>query len=256
MAGGKVDEYDSTLVLLPGLYREIQVCIPLGTVVVFKMVGKKLITEARILETAKAGQSTLTISPDSILTPLAKDAARDRGITIVVGTVPESGSGSSSGPPSPTSGSIICIGSDHGGFEYKTELVAFIRDLGWKVVDVGTDRPRSCDYPDFAYAVAKMVAEGRASVGIMLDGAGIGSAIVCNKVPGIRAACAYNEFTAWNARAHNNTNVLTLGSRTLGIEVCKAIIRTFLSTPYEGGRHERRVSKMMDVEARFTGDST
>ena len=85
----------------------------------------------------------------------------------------------------------------------------------------------------------------------MIDGAGLGSAMVCNKVPGIRAACCYNEFTAWNARAHNDAQVLTLGSRTLGIEVCKRIVDTFLGTDYEGGRHTRRVDKITDVEARF-----
>lgn len=97
-----------------------------------------------------------------------------------------------------------------------------------------------------------MVADGRAEVGIMIDGAGIGSSMVCNKVPGIRAACAYNEFTAWNARAHNNANVLTLGSRTLGIEVVKRIVTTFLETAFEGGRHAKRVDKMTDIETRFS----
>ena len=127
-------------------------------------------------------------------------------------------------------------------------MATFARELGWKVVDVGTSSEKSCDYPDFALKVATTVASGKAQVGLMIDGAGIGSAMVCNKVPGIRAACAYNEFTAWNARAHNDANVLTLGSRTLGIEVCKAIVRVFLTEAFHGGRHLARVRKIDAVD--------
>jgi len=97
-----------------------------------------------------------------------------------------------------------------------------------------------------------MVAEGRAGRGIMIDGVGVGSAIVCNKVPGIRAACAYNEFAAWNARAHNDCNVLTLGSRSMGVEVVRRIVKVFLESEFEGGRHARRVDKMTDIEERFS----
>ena len=142
---------------------------------------------------------------------------------------------------------VVALGSDHGGFAYKQELAAFVRERGWEVLDVGTHSEASCDYPDFAYAVARAVAVGRAGFGVMIDGAGIGSAMVCNKVSGIRAACAYNEFTAWNARAHNDAHVLTLGSRTLGIEVCKRIAAVFLDTAFEGGRHQARVAKIDEV---------
>lgn len=211
------------------------------------MAGKKLINEAFILDAAATGETSVTVPKNSILTPLARDTARERGIVVHFGDQP---SGSASISPS-AAANVVCIGSDHGGFDYKQILVAFLQELGWKVVDVGTDSNRSCDYPDFAYSVAKMVAEGRAGFGIMIDGVGVGSAIVCNKIPGVRAACAYNEFAAWNARAHNNSNVLTLGSRTMGIEVCKRIAAAFLKTDYEGGRHERRVRKMLDVENRF-----
>ena len=211
------------------------------------MPGKKLITETFILDAARTGETSVTVPTHSILTPLARDTARDRGITILFGDQTD---GPTAGPPAASS-RIVCLGSDHGGYEYKQELVSFLAGAGWKVVDVGTDSMRSCDYPDFAYAVAKMVTEGRAALGVMIDGAGIGSSIVCNKVPGIRAACAYSEFTAWNARAHNNANILTLGSKSLGIEVCKHVVSTFLDTEYEGGRHDRRVRKMADVEQRF-----
>src|SRR5690606_14888864 len=117
----------------------------------------------------------------------------------------------------------IVIGSDHGGLALKRELEPMLRSLGWSVTDVGTNSEASCDYPDFAYAVARAVASGVGSFGLMIDGAGPGSAIVCNKVPGIRAVAAASEFVAWNARAHNDSNVLTLGSRVTGIEVCKRI---------------------------------
>ena len=147
---------------------------------------------------------------------------------------------------------MVAIGSDHGGFDLKKDLIPFIVELGWRTRDVGTDSERSCDYPDFAYAVARLVTSGEAAFGIMIDGAGIGSAVACNKVPGARAACAYNEFTARNSRAHNNANILTLGSRTLGIEVCKSVVRAFLSTDFEGGRHQNRVDKISDIERRFS----
>ncbi|TDI70957.1 MAG: ribose 5-phosphate isomerase B [Bacteroidetes bacterium] len=212
------------------------------------MAGKKLINEAFILDAAVTGETSVTVPKDAILSPLARDTARERGITILFGDVP-----SSLVHVTPTAAErVIAIGSDHSGFDYKESLTLFLKDLDWKVVDVGTDSHRSCDFPDFAYAVGKMVAEDRAGVGIMIDGVGVGSAIVCNKIRGIRAACTYNEFAAWNARAHNNANVLTLGSRSMGIEVCKRIISTFLETEYEGGRHERRVRKMQDVEDRYS----
>ena len=211
------------------------------------MSTRKLINESHILEAVKSGNKSLSIPKGSIITPLARDAARKHGVTLTADVTP------SSRTKSATSASrILCIGSDHGGYALKGELTDFLKDQDWKVIDVGTDSSRSCDYPDFAYAVASMVADGRAKLGIMIDGAGIGSSIVCNKVPGIRAACAYNEFTAWNARAHNDANVLTLGSRTLGVEVVKRITSTFLATSYEGGRHELRVAKMTDIETKFS----
>lgn len=211
------------------------------------MPKKKLITEATVREALRQGKTSLTIPPNALITALARDAARDGSL----GFVEED----HSGPSSPLSArprlKVIALGSDHGGFGYKKTLKTFLKQLGWQVLDVGTDSEQSCDYPDFAFAVARAVALNKAGFGVMIDGAGIGSAMVCNKVPGIRAACAYNSFTAWNARAHNNANVLTLGSRTLGIEVCKRIVETFLATEFEGGRHLGRVAKIGDVEARF-----
>lgn len=217
------------------------------------MPGKQVVTESTVRAAVRAGRTSITVPPGSIVTPLARDIARDNEIVIEF-----SDRDTDSVPVDPAErpprSEVIALGSDHGGFELKQELIRHLSDAGRKVVDVGTDAPQPCDYPDFAFAVARMVASGRAGLGIMVDGAGLGSSMVCNKVPGVRAACAYNEFTAWNARAHNDANVLTLGSRTLGIEVVKRIVDTFLSSEFEGGRHARRVNKISDVERTFAGD--
>lgn len=201
-----------------------------------------------MLEALQTGRQSLVVAPNALITPLARDTARARGLTMV--TAPPDAPAASPTPRPRTH--VVALGNDHGGYGYKETLKPFVTELGWQVLDVGTDSEKSCDYPDFAFAVARAVALGKADFGVMIDGAGLGSAMVCNKVPGIRAACAYNEFTAWNARAHNDANVLTLGSRTLGIEVCKSVLQRFLATAFEGGRHAHRVDKIGDVEARFS----
>ena len=211
------------------------------------MAKRQLITEKQVLEAAEAGRTTLAVEAGALITPLARDTARERGVAFVE-AVAETPAAT---PPPAARPRVVALGSDHGGYGYKEQLKPFIEALGWQVMDVGTDSEKSCDYPDFAFAVARAVALGRAGFGVMIDGAGVGSAMVAGKVAGIRAACCYNEFTAWNARAHNDANVLTLGSRTLGIEVCKRIAEHFLTTDFEGGRHARRVEKITDVEARF-----
>jgi len=215
------------------------------------MAGKTVISEAHIRDALRRGLRTMTIAPNALVTPLAADAARAGGLALQRGTPDLAPSAHADHAAPPKS---LAIGSDHGGHAMKTELIPVLEKAGYHVLDVGTDAPTSCDYPDFAYGVARMVSSGRTRLGIMIDGAGIGSAMVCNKVPGIRAACAYNEFTAWNARAHNNANVLTLGSRTLGIEVVKRIVDVFLTTDFEGGRHAARIAKLTDIETRFARD--
>ena len=145
----------------------------------------------------------------------------------------------------------MAIGSDHGGLMLKTAVAEYLPSLGVRVIDVGTLSEEPCDYPDFAYMVAKTVADAQAELGIMIDGAGTGSCMVVNKIPGIRGACCAHEFTARSAREHNNANVLTLGSRVIGMELAKSIVRTFVETPFAGGRHEGRVQKITDVEQRF-----
>lgn len=210
------------------------------------MGGRKVITERHVTEAIRENKSTIVAPEKALITPLARDAARASGISIVCG---ESSAETSISKPA---NDMICIGSDHGGYDMKSELISMLKSSGKNVIDLGTDSPKSCDYPDYAYAVARMVADGRAGTGIMIDGVGVGSAMVCCKVPGVRAACAYNEFAAFNARAHNNANVLTLGSRTMGIEVVKRIVDVFLTTDFEGGRHAKRVQKIMDIEERFS----
>jgi len=142
----------------------------------------------------------------------------------------------------------VAVGSDHGGFDTKRGLVDYLRTLGYQVYDVGTDSKESVDYPDFALKVAKKVVSGDAERGIMIDGAGIGSCMVCNKVKGIRAAMCYDRRTIINSREHNNANVLTLGGplHSLG-DVCE-MAKLWLETRFEGGRHWSRVNKIMAAE--------
>jgi ribose 5-phosphate isomerase B len=212
------------------------------------MARRAVISEQKVRDAHRSGQGFVVVPDKALITPLARDAARDLGVEF------RSASEHPDAPPPPPSGPrAVAIGSDHGGFALKTELIPFVEQLGWSVHDVGTHSDAACDYPDFAYSTARMVADGRARLGIMIDGAGLGSAMVCNKVYRIRAASPYNEFTAWNARAHNDANVVTLGSRTLGIEICKAIVRVFLETDFEGGRHAKRVGKIADVDEAYRG---
>ncbi|NNG15910.1 MAG: RpiB/LacA/LacB family sugar-phosphate isomerase [Gemmatimonadales bacterium] len=130
-------------------------------------------------------------------------------------------------------------------------LKGHLQDQSYHVVDCGTEGTDSVDYPDFALAVAQLVAEGRAWRGIVVDGAGIGSCMAANKVPGVRASMCYDEATAVNSRAHNDANVLTLGAGMIGPEVGRQIVSRWLETPSEGGRHTRRVNKIMDIEHRY-----
>jgi ribose 5-phosphate isomerase B len=146
---------------------------------------------------------------------------------------------------------VVALGADHGGYDMKEDLRAYLDELGYQVVDCGVHSTDSVDYPDFAYAVAKLVAEGRVWRGIIVDGAGIGSCMAANKVPGIRAAMCYDHATAVNSREHNDANVLTLGGVLVGRNLARQITKTWLETSFGGGRHARRVDKIMDIERRF-----
>ena len=192
------------------------------------------------------------MAPGTLITPLAREEAERRRITLREGVEP-----SAAQPPAPTSASptdpsrYVALGADHGGFELKTLLKAYLVELGYTVTDVGCFSPDAVDYPDLAYAVARLVADGRVVAGIMMDGAGIGSAMVANKVPGVRAALCYDLSTALNSREHNHANVLTLGAGLIGPGLARQIVKTWLETPWGAGRHAKRVEKIMQVEQRF-----
>jgi len=145
----------------------------------------------------------------------------------------------------------IAIGADHGGFSLKEKVNKHLAELGYNVTDCGTYDTQSVDYPDFAYAVAKMVSEGKAWRGIVIDGAGIGSCMVANKVPGVRASMCYDHATAVNSREHNDANVLTLGAGLIGENLAMQIIDTWLKAEFLGGRHARRIDKIVAIEKQF-----
>lgn len=151
----------------------------------------------------------------------------------------------------PAAEGSIALGADHGGFPLKERISFRLSELGWKVHDCGTDSAESVDYPDFAQAVARLVADGTCEAGIMIDGAGIGSAIVANKVPGVRAAACYDVSQASNSRGHNHANVLTLGAGLVGESLAWQIVEAWLATPWAEGRHARRVAKITEIEGEY-----
>ena len=135
----------------------------------------------------------------------------------------------------------IAIGSDHAGFEYKERIRAYLASLGHTVVDFGTGSNAPVDYPLFIRPVAEAVAKGTCERGVVLGGSGNGEAIVANRVPGVRCALCWNSESARLARQHNNANVISLGQRMMTIEVALDLVRIWLETPFEGGRHQRRI---------------
>ncbi len=149
----------------------------------------------------------------------------------------------------------IAIGADHAGVDVKQRLVALLKSAGHEVIDRGTTGPESVDYPDFAGLVAHDVAEGRAQRGILVCGTGIGMSIAANKVPGVRAAKCNDPYEATVTRQHNDANVLCLGARVVDATVMDEMVRNFLVTDFEGGRHARRVDKMMALQSESAADS-
>ena len=154
----------------------------------------------------------------------------------------------------PDAGETIAVGADHGGLPLKEKIAFELRRAGHDVHDCGTDSTDAVDYPDFAHEVARLVADGTCSTGIVVDGAGIGSAMVANKVPGVRAALCYDLSTARNSREHNHANVLTLGAGLIGPNLAWQIVQEWLATPWGGGRHARRVEKITDIDNRYRRD--
>jgi len=150
----------------------------------------------------------------------------------------------------------IAIGADHGGFALKEQIRRALAEQGHRVLDCGTDGEASVDYPDFALAVARLVADGTCAAGIVVDGAGIGSCMAANKVPGVRAALCYDLSTARNSREHNHANVLTLGARLIGTGLALDIVAAWLATPWGPGRHAARVAKITDIERHYLRTAT
>ena len=142
----------------------------------------------------------------------------------------------------------IALGADHAGFPLKTTVAKHLVDAGHEIVDLGTDSEESVDYPPICAAVGRAVSGSEVDVGIVIGGSGQGEAIAANKVRGVRAALCHDEWTARFARAHNNANVLSLGGRILGDVLATAIVDVFLATDFDGGRHQRRVAQIADIE--------
>jgi ribose 5-phosphate isomerase B len=138
----------------------------------------------------------------------------------------------------------IVVGSDHAGLRLKAELVSYLTDLGAQLSDLGTHTPDSCDYPDFAEAVARAVVAGEADWGLLVCGTGVGMSMAANKVPGARAAVVSDTFSAAATRQHNDANILCLGERVVGGGLARSILDAWMSADFEGGRHQRRVNKI------------
>jgi ribose 5-phosphate isomerase B len=147
----------------------------------------------------------------------------------------------------------VVIGCDHAGLELKLDILSLLKDMGVDCVDSGTGTKESVDYPDFGERVSEAVSSGRIERGILICGTGIGMSIVANKFPNIRAALCNDLFTARMSRLHNDANILVIGGRIVGKDLAREIVRTWFSTPFEGGRHTRRLDKIRHIEERMKG---
>jgi ribose 5-phosphate isomerase B len=197
-----------------------------------------VVTESDVRGAGLGG--TVVAAENAIVTAAAEDLAKAWGITIQRGDAGRKRA------------QKIAIAADHGGYAMKEELRVFLKTLGGiEVLDLGTHNDQTVDYPDFAQAVAEAVSLGKADLGIVIDGAGIGSSIAANKVPGIRAAMCYDAATARNSREHNFANVLTLGGRMIDLSRMREIVRTFLETSPGEERHGTRVRKIMEIEKKY-----
>lgn len=146
----------------------------------------------------------------------------------------------------------IAIACDHGGLNLKNAVKKYLEDNGYEVCDFGTDSTASCDYPDYALPAAEAVACGKCEMGIVICSTGIGVSIVANKVPGVRCAHCHDSYCAEFTRLHNNANMLALGEKVVGVGYALKIVDTFLKTEFEGGRHQRRVDKITEIEKKYS----
>jgi ribose 5-phosphate isomerase B len=177
---------------------------------------------------------------DGFSVPPSSAGAADASVT------PEPNVGAGAAPATD-----VAVGADHGGFALKERIGFKLKQAGYTVHDCGTHTTESVDYPDYAHAVARMVADGTCTAGIVVDGAGIGSAMVANKVPGVRASLCYDISSAVNSREHNHANVLTLGAGLIGDGLAWQIVENWLATPWGEGRHARRVDKITDIDRSY-----
>ena len=203
----------------------------------------EIITEADARVLARG--ETVELARGGHITPLAADTLRERRVTVV-----RDGQASADEASLAPRADIraVAIASDHGGVKLRQALVAFLRGRGLAVQDLGTDGPDPVDYPDTAASVARVVARGEADAGIVIDGAGIGSAMAANKIAGVRAVMATTETIARYSREHNGANVLSLGATLVTLDEARAIVTTFLTTPMREARYIRRLAKIRDLD--------
>jgi ribose 5-phosphate isomerase B len=201
--------------------------------------AKSLITEDDLRGLGEG--SKIRVAENARFTPLAQDIIRERRIELI----------KKDSRRAATKIKTVAVGCDHGGFEFKEKLKDFLADLGLQIQDLGTNSTDAVDYPDFAHAVAKAVSNRQADAGIIIDGAGIGSAMTANKVPGVRAAACYSVALAKNSREHNGANVLTLGSGQNSFAEIKEIVAAWLSTDLTEDRHKKRVGKIDAIEMQY-----
>jgi ribose 5-phosphate isomerase B len=196
-------------------------------------------------------------TPESRVLPSEEEvrrlvAAVLEGVTAAEpGSVAPDASSAAATSPGSSEPADVAVCADHGGYRLKERLVADLRERGFDVLDCGTDSTEAVDYPEFAHRVARLVADGGCRFGIVVDGAGIGSCMVANKVPGVRAATCWDVSSARNSREHNHANVLALGAGLIGESLALEIVRIWLSTPWGGDRHARRVGMIDEIERRY-----
>lgn len=205
---------------------------------------KKVVTEIEIIKLMKSGVREVHLTKDDILTPLAIDRIRSAGLQIIR-------DGNNAQTFSSQSKKIV-IGSDHTGVKIKKLLVDWLKSKNYEVLDIGTYNEESVDYPDVAFNAASRVENKEFDFGILIDATGIPSAITANKIPGIRAATCYNEFSAKSSREHNNANVLVLGAKSLGEETIKSVTDVWLNSNFLGDRHQRRLDKITAIEQKYS----
>ena len=201
--------------------------------------AKSLITEDDLRGLDEGAR--VRVAENAKFTSLAEDIVKDRQIELIRKTARKSTSKVRS----------IAIGSDHGGFKMKDQIKSYLSDQGLNVRDFGTESEDAVDYPDFAHAVAKSVSGHQVDIGIIIDGAGIGSAMAANKVPNVRAAACYSVALAKNSREHNGANVLTLGAGQNSLDEVKQIIEAFISTDISEDRHKKRVGKIDNIDRQY-----